>query len=61
MPSTLAGVCLEAIARHDKPDAVSEKREGQFPIAVAVETWLAGTRVSALDWEQRKHERLLAA
>ena len=30
MPSTLAGVCLEAIARHDKPDAVSEKREGQW-------------------------------
>ena len=27
----------------------------------AVETWLAGTEVSALDWEQRKHERLLAA
>jgi DNA-binding transcriptional MerR regulator len=27
----------------------------------AVETWLAGTRLSALDWEQRKHERLLAA
>ena len=27
----------------------------------AVETWLAGTRLSALDWEQRKHERLLVA
>src|SRR5438477_13093349 len=27
----------------------------------AVETWLAGTELSALDWEQRKHERLLAA
>jgi MerR family copper efflux transcriptional regulator len=27
----------------------------------AVETWLAGTKLSALDWEQRKHERLLAA
>ncbi len=27
----------------------------------AVETWLAGTQLSALDWEQRKHERLLAA
>ena len=27
----------------------------------AVETWLTGTELSALDWEQRKHERLLAA
>ena len=27
----------------------------------AVETWLAGAELSALDWEQRKHERLLAA
>jgi DNA-binding transcriptional MerR regulator len=27
----------------------------------AVETWLVGTELSALDWEQRKHERLLAA
>jgi DNA-binding transcriptional MerR regulator len=27
----------------------------------AVETWLAGTQLSALDWEQRKHERLLVA
>ena len=29
-PSTLAGLCLEAIARHDKPDAVSEKRGDQW-------------------------------
>ena len=27
----------------------------------AVATWLAGTDLTALDWEQRKHERLLAA
>ena len=27
----------------------------------AVNTWLAGVGVEALDWEQRKHERLLAA
>jgi MerR family copper efflux transcriptional regulator len=27
----------------------------------AVATWLAGTQLSALDWEQRKHERLLIA
>jgi DNA-binding transcriptional MerR regulator len=31
------------------------------PLRAAVETWLAGTELSALDWEQRKHERLLAA
>jgi long-chain acyl-CoA synthetase len=29
-PSTLPGLCLQAIARHDKPDAVSEKRDGQW-------------------------------
>ena len=27
----------------------------------AVDAWLAGTELAALDWEQRKHERLLAA
>jgi DNA-binding transcriptional MerR regulator len=27
----------------------------------AVDTWLAGTELTALDWEQRKHERLLVA
>jgi long-chain acyl-CoA synthetase len=30
IPSTLAGVCLQAIASHDKPDAVSEKRDGEW-------------------------------
>jgi len=30
-------------------------------LRAAVDTWLAGTEVSALDWEQRKHERLLVA
>jgi MerR family transcriptional regulator, copper efflux regulator len=30
-------------------------------LRAAVETWLAGTELSALDWEQRKHERLLVA
>ncbi len=27
----------------------------------AVDTWLAASGIEALDWEQRKHERLLAA
>ncbi len=30
-------------------------------LQAAVETWLAGTQLSVLDWEQRKHERLLVA
>src|SRR5262249_20165507 len=30
-------------------------------LRAAVQTWLAGTQLSALDWEQRKHERLLVA
>jgi MerR family transcriptional regulator, copper efflux regulator len=30
-------------------------------LRAAVDTWLAGTELDALDWEQRKHERLLAA
>jgi len=30
-------------------------------LRAAVETWLAGSSLSALDWEQRKHEQLLAA
>jgi MerR family copper efflux transcriptional regulator len=30
-------------------------------LRAAVDTWLHGSGVEALDWEQRKHERLLAA
>jgi DNA-binding transcriptional MerR regulator len=30
-------------------------------LRAAVETWLAGAGLEALEWEQRKHERLLAA
>jgi MerR family copper efflux transcriptional regulator len=30
-------------------------------LRAAVDTWLAGTEIAALDWEQRKHERLLVA
>ena len=35
--STLAAVCLEAIIRHNKPDAVSEKRDGQWVRVSAAE------------------------
>jgi DNA-binding transcriptional MerR regulator len=30
-------------------------------LRTAVDAWLAGTELDALEWEQRKHERLLAA
>jgi MerR family transcriptional regulator, copper efflux regulator len=30
-------------------------------LRAAVDSWLARTELSALDWEQHKHERLLAA
>jgi MerR family copper efflux transcriptional regulator len=30
-------------------------------LRAAVETWLSGIDLEALEWEQRKHERLLAA
>jgi MerR family transcriptional regulator, copper efflux regulator len=30
-------------------------------LRAALDTWLHGRGVDALDWEQRKHERLLAA
>jgi DNA-binding transcriptional MerR regulator len=30
-------------------------------LRAAVEAWLAGIDLEALEWEQRKHERLLAA
>jgi MerR family transcriptional regulator, copper efflux regulator len=30
-------------------------------LRTAVDSWLAATELGALEWEQRKHERLLAA
>jgi len=30
-------------------------------LRAAIDAWLAGTELDALEWEQRKHERLLAA
>jgi DNA-binding transcriptional MerR regulator len=41
--------------------AFAARLEREPALAAAVETWLAGSRLSELDWEQRKHERLLAA
>ena len=33
----------------------------RYGLREAVDSWLAGTELDALEWEQRKHERLLAA
>ena len=41
--------------------AFAARLDREPALHAAVETWLAGTRLAALDWEQRKHERLLAA
>ena len=41
--------------------AIRERFEREPALHGAVATWLAGTQLSALDWEQRKHERLLVA
>jgi MerR family transcriptional regulator, copper efflux regulator len=41
--------------------AFAARLEREPALRAAVEAWLAGSRLSALDWEQRKHERLLAA
>jgi MerR family copper efflux transcriptional regulator len=41
--------------------AFAARLEREPQLRAAVETWLAGTQLSALDWEQRKHERLLVA
>jgi MerR family transcriptional regulator, copper efflux regulator len=41
--------------------AFAARLDREPQLRAAVETWLAGTQLSALDWEQRKHERLLAA
>ena len=35
------------------------RREPQ--LRAAIDTWLAGTDIAWIDWEQQKHERLLAA
>ena len=41
--------------------AFAARLEREPQLRAAVTTWLAGTPLSALDWEQRKHERLLVA
>jgi MerR family transcriptional regulator, copper efflux regulator len=41
--------------------AFAARLEREPELRAAVATWLAGAQQSALDWEQRKQERLLAA
>ena len=41
--------------------AFAARLEREPELRAAMATWLAGTQLSALDWEQRKHERLLVA
>jgi MerR family transcriptional regulator, copper efflux regulator len=41
--------------------AFAERLRREPDLRAALETWLHGRGVDALDWEQRKHERLLAA
>jgi MerR family transcriptional regulator, copper efflux regulator len=41
--------------------AFAARLEREPDLRAAVATWLAGTQLSALDWEQRKQERLLVA
>jgi MerR family transcriptional regulator, copper efflux regulator len=41
--------------------AFAERLRHEPDLRAALDTWLHGRGVDALDWEQRKHERLLAA
>jgi MerR family transcriptional regulator, copper efflux regulator len=41
--------------------AFAERLRREPDLRAALGTWLHGRGVDALDWEQRKHERLLAA
>ena len=41
--------------------AFAERLRREPALRAAVDTWLHGRGIDALDWEQRKHERLLAA
>ncbi|HKC21524.1 MAG TPA: MerR family transcriptional regulator [Gaiellaceae bacterium] len=56
---------LGRLRRHFKVEitdvAFAARLRREPDLRAAVDTWLAGTEVSALDWEQRKHERLLVA
>ena len=48
-----------SVERSDVAFAARLRRDPD--LRAAVDTWLHGTELAALDWEQRKHERLLVA
>src|SRR5439155_5676030 len=54
--SLLAGFRIEL---SDLAFAARLRREAA--LRAAVDAWLAGTDLDSLEWDQRKHERLLAA
>ena len=41
--------------------ALAARLRREAALRAAVDAWLTGTELDALEWEQRKHERLLAA
>jgi DNA-binding transcriptional MerR regulator len=41
--------------------AFAARLRRESALRTAVDAWLASTELDALEWEQRKHERLLAA
>jgi MerR family transcriptional regulator, copper efflux regulator len=41
--------------------AFAARLRRDMALKAAVDSWLAGAELDALEWEQRKHERLLAA
>jgi len=41
--------------------AFAARLRREHALRAAVDAWLAGTELDSLEWDQRKHERLLAA
>ena len=55
------GVISASTGNHGQSIAFAARLRREPDLRAAVDTWLHGSGVEALDWEQRKHERLLAA
>ena len=57
--------CAVGFHPHDAKDcddvAFAARLRREPELRAALDTWLHGRGVDALDWEQRKHERLLVA
>ncbi len=52
---------LERFAIELSDVAFAARLRREAALRATVDAWLAGTELDALEWEQRKHERLLAA